>query len=539
MTGRNPAVAGINLGHDGGAAVVTDNSMVAISEERLNRAKYSPGWQASLLYCLQAAGVTASDLDLVAVSGLGDHLPVPAATGIHHFGIDHVAPVDHHLAHAYSAYCLSGMDTATVLVADGAGNGGDTETWWAATPQGITRVGGNNRSRPRVGGIGAAYEAITNYLGWHEQEAGKTMALAAYGNPDALPGPLFDLDGTQVTGRLQSTHAAGAAALAAATGWDFGPSGSRGGDQRGTDAAAWLQAETTRVLCGLAAACTAATGLRNLCVAGGVALNCVSADAVRRQPGIGRYFAPPPASDRGQALGCALRAWHLLTGGMPRRPLAADSLGRPYDDADIELALRRDPRSGLVERRRVPYTWRKDSDIAAAAAQMIAAGKLVGWFQGGSELGPRALGQRSILADPRTPAAAQVLNDRIKHREPFRPFAPAILASRAGDWFDLDVPSSFMLLAPPVRPAKADTIAGVVHIDGTARVQTVDPEASPLLAAVIEEFGRITGVPAVLNTSFNDREPIVETPAHAVATFQDCDLDALCIGGYLAEKALR
>jgi carbamoyltransferase len=539
MTRKAPCVAGINIGHDGGAAIVTESGMVAISEERLNRARYSPGWQAALLYCLRAAGIRVTDLDLVAVSGLGTSPPTAAATGLHHLGIDsaRVMPVDHHLAHAYSAYCLSGHREATILVVDGAGNNGDTETWYAATPEGITRGGGNDRNRPRCRGIGAAYEAFTNYLGWHEQEAGKTMALASYGDPGAFPEPLFDITGTQVTSRLLHTHARGAADLAATSGWDFGPPGSRGGDQRGTNAAGYVQAQVTQALCQLAEACVTATGMPDLCLAGGVALNCVAADAIRRLPAIGGYFAPPPASDRGQALGCALYAWHQATGQVPLRPLAADEFGRAYTDAEIEQALRRDPGSGLAERHRVPYTWHRESGIAATAAQMIAAGKLIGWFQGGSELGPRALGQRSILADPRTTQSAETLNARIKHREPFRPFAPAILASHAGQWFDLDVPSPFMLLAPPARPAAAGRIAAVIHVDGTARVQTVDPAASPRLAAVLEEFLALTGVPAVLNTSFNDREPIVETPAHALATFQDCDVDALCIGDYLAEKA--
>jgi carbamoyltransferase len=538
VTARLPCVAGINLGHDGGAAIVTADGMVAVSEERLNRTRYSPGWQAALLYCLRAADVQAADIDLVAVSGIGDSPPEPGEPGLHHLGIDlaRVLPVDHHLAHAYSAYCLSGLSEATVLVVDGAGNNGDTETWYAATPQEITRTGSNSGSRPRSGGIGATYEAFTNYLGWHEQEAGKTMALAAYGDPDAYPAPLFDAAGATPTGRLRYTHERGVADLVGTTGWDFGPPGSQGSDPRGADAAAYLQAQTTHALCQLAEGCTASTGLPDLCFAGGVALNCVAADQVRRLPAVRGYFAPPPASDRGQALGCALYAWHQLTGELPRRPLAADSLGRPYTDAEIEQALRRDPRSGLVERRRARYTWRRESDITATAAQMIAAGKLIGWFQGGSELGPRALGQRSILADPRTTESASTLNARIKHREPFRPFAPAILASHADQWFDLDVPSPYMLLAPPARPGRASEIAAVVHVDGTARVQTVGSSAAPRLAALLEGFLQITGVPAVLNTSFNDREPIVETPAHALATFQDCDLDALCIGDYLAEK---
>ncbi|MET8955695.1 carbamoyltransferase C-terminal domain-containing protein [Streptomyces sp. NPDC004393] len=186
--------------------------------------------------------------------------------------------------------------------------------------------------------------------------------------------------------------------------------------------------------------------------------------------------------------------------------MSSDYFGRDYTSEEIEQALRRDPRSGLVERRRTPFTWRRESDIVRTAAQMIADGKIIGWFQGGSELGPRALGARSILAD------------------------------YASTWFDLDVTSPFMLLAPPVRPDHANKIAGVVHVDGTARVQTVDPAAAPAYGALIEDLHQLTGVPVVLNTSFNDRDPIVETPAHALATLQACDLDVACVGEYLVES---
>ncbi|WTW91905.1 hypothetical protein OG216_00210 [Streptomycetaceae bacterium NBC_01309] len=248
-------------------------------------------------------------------------------------------------------------------------------------------------------------------------------------------------------------------------------------------------------------------------------------------------FVPPAASDRGQALGCALAAWHRLTGHMPHRPLADDYFGRTYTDTEIEQALRRDPRSGLVERRRTPFTWRRESDIADTAAQLITAGNLIGWFQGCSELGPRALGNRSILADPRSTAASDALNHRIKHREPFRPFAPAVLADHAPGWFDLDVPSPFMLLAPTVRPEQRHRIPGVVHADGTARVQTVADHDNPAFAALLRRVHHRTGVPVVLNTSFNDCEPIVETPAHALATFQASGLDALCIGDYLVQRS--
>ncbi|MEH0420518.1 carbamoyltransferase family protein [Streptomyces sp. B21-083] len=539
MSRTSPCVVGINLGHDGGAALITGTVMVAIGEERLNRTRYSPGWEASLLYCLRAAGLTLADVDLVAVSGIGRTPPTRAETGLMHLGIDRsrIVPVDHHLSHAYTAYCLSPYDTATVLVVDGGGNNNDTETYYRATPDGIERLGSNQPTRPRAAGIGATYEAFTNWFGWHEQEAGKTMALASYGEPDPHLAPLFDVVDTCVHGRLTRTHAPGIADLADRTGFDFGPYTSLGDHPLAANAAAYVQRETERALCTLAEQTIAATGLGNLCFAGGVALNCVAADKLRRLDTVTGYFAPPAASDRGQALGCALYAFHRLTGDLPKRPLTSDCFGCDYTDTEIEQALHRDPRSGLVERHRTPFTWRRESDIAHTAAQMIADGKIIGWFQGGSELGPRALGARSILADPRTRDSADALNHRIKHREPFRPFAPAVLADHASAWFDLEVPSPFMLLAPPVRPGHADKIAAVVHVDGTARVQTVDPATAPAYGALIEHFHQLTGVPIVLNTSFNDREPIVETPAHALATLQACDLDAACIGPYLVERS--
>ncbi|MFG2041321.1 carbamoyltransferase [Dactylosporangium sp. NPDC048998] len=537
MTPEEPCVIGINFGHDGGAALLTPTTMVAIGEERLNRSRYSPGWQASLLYCLRAAGRQLSDVDLFVASNYGPQITV-AETGLSALGVEdsRVTVVDHHLSHAYTAFCLSDFAQATVVVADGGGNNTDTETYYAATPDGITRLGGNDAARPRAGSLGATYEAFTEYLGWNFQEAGKTMALASFGDPTVHRGTLFDVAGGRVTGRLEQTHARGVVAYARANGFDFGPLGSLGHDQRGIDAAAHLQEQLQIALVALVEQHIAETGLSDVCIAGGVGLNCVANDVVRRLPAVTGLFVPPAASDRGQALGNALYGLHRLTGQLPRPEFRSDSLGRSYTDEEIRLALRRDPRSGLVERRFTPFRWRRESDIAACAAQLIADGRLIGWFTGGSELGPRALGYRSMLADPRTVASRDALNDRIKHREPFRPFAPAVLAGRASEWFELDVPSPFMLLAPNVRPECRDAIPGVVHIDGTARVQTVDPAVAPQFGSLIEHFEKITGVPVVLNTSFNDREPIVETPADALATFEASDLDALCLGDYLVEK---
>lgn len=543
MRRTGPFVCGINTGHDGGAAIVTPEDVVAIGEERLNRTRYSPGWQASLLYCLRALDLCIDDVDLFAVSGIGLHEPEPGSVGLHRLGTDRarIAPVDHHLAHAYTAFCLSDFDEAAVLVVDGAGNNGDTETYYHAGTDGIIRLGGNHPERPRAGGIGATYEAFTNYIGWHEQEAGKTMALAAYGDPTAFAEPLFELRGDQVHGRLRKTHALGVAELANRMGRDFGEPDSLGLTPESRDTAAYVQGQTEQIMIRLTDEILARTRATNVCLAGGVALNCVVNEKLRRRTSLTGLltglFVPPPASDRGQALGAALVGFHRLTGDMPRRPLRDDAFGRTYSDAEIRQALNRDPRAGLFERRRTPFAWRRESDIAKTAAEMIANGLLVGWFDGASELGPRALGHRSILADPRTPLSKKALNERIKHREPFRPFAPAVAEEYLSRWFDLDVPSPHMLLAPRVKPHARELLPAVTHVDGTARVQSVDATVQPGLAAVLDGFHRLTGVPLVLNTSLNDREPIVETPAHALATFQATGLDALCMGDYLVEHA--
>lgn len=513
--------------------------MVAIGEERLNRTRYSPGFEASLLYCLRAAGLTLADVDLVAVSGLGRTPPTRTETGLAHLGIDRerILPVDHHLSHAYTAYCLSSCETATVLVVDGGGNNNDTETYYAATPDGIERLGGNPPTRPRAAGIGATYEAFTNHFGWHEQEAGKTMALASYGDPGLYLAPLFDVVDTQVHGRLTRTHAPGVADLARRTGFDFGPYGSLGQGDLAANAAAYVQDQTERAYAysprtrsprPACPTCASPVGSPSTASQPTRSAACLGSEGISPRP-------PHPTAARPSAARSTPGTASPATS--PKRPLNSDYFGRDYSSEEIEQALHRDPRSGLVERRRTPFTWRRESDIARTAAQMIAEGKIIGWFQGGSELGPRALGARSILADPRTCNSSDALNERIKHREPFRPFAPAVLADHASTWFDLDVPSPFMLLAPPVRPDHADKIAGVVHIDDTARVQTVDPAVAPAYGSLIEHFYQLTGVPVVLNTSSNDREPIVETPAHALTTFQACDLDAACIGECLVERS--
>lgn len=532
---------GLNTDHDGGCAIVRGTSVVvAIAEERLNRTRYSPGWHAALAYCLEAANVRLPDVDIVVFSCVGPRLDDAYTGGLERLGLapERIATVDHHLSHAYSAYCLSGFDDALVVVADGAGNDNETESYFLADTQAVHRIGGNDPARPHAGGIGPTYDAVTNFVGFHEWEAGKTMALAAYGDPHAIGVPLFDMDGPQVEGRLEATHERGLLDFAARCGIALGEP-HQADSRRAMDLAAWVQAEAERALAHVVTEAVAATGARRVCLAGGVALNCVANTVVRRELGPQvEFFVPAPASDRGQALGNALYGIHYLTGAVPCPRLGRDAFGRTYTDDDILLALRRHPRSGLIERHpRRGFTFSREADPATAAAQLITAGGLVAYFDGGSELGARALGQRSILADPRDPGIRDRLNQQVKHREWFRPFAPAVLDEHREDWFDgLGQPSPFMLFAVPVSGDRRDAVPAVTHVDGTARVQTVDAEAHPAFHKLIQRFADITGVPVVLNTSFNDREPIVETPAHAVATFASTDLDALVIGDYVAVK---
>lgn len=537
MSSDWPIAIGLNLGHDGGCAVICGDRITAVAEERLNRTRYSPGWHAALAYCLEATRVRLQDTGIVVFSCVGPRLPEGFTGGLDLFGFpaERIETVDHHLSHAYNSFCLSGFDEALVVVADGAGNDDQTESYFRADKHEVSRVGGNRSGRSRAAGIGATYEAITNFIGFHEQEAGKTMALAAFGDPNAFEVPLFDLCGTRVEGRLSSTHERGLIDFAHRAGLKLGEPHPID-DQMPRNLAAWVQSETERVLRAVVSELVSEHGISQLCLAGGVAMNCVANSAVRAATGA-HMFVPPASSDRGQALGNALYGIHRLTGAVPRLRLGRDAFGREYRDEEIRLALRRHPYSGLTERHpRSAYSWRQESNPALVAAQMIADGLCIGWFDGPSELGARALGQRSILADPRNARTKDTLNRQIKHREWFRPFAPAVLAENQDKWFETAEPSHYMLYAVQTRPDRRDRLAAVTHVDGTARLQTVDPRLQPTFHKLISDFYAITGVPAVLNTSFNDREPIVETPAHAVSTFSGTDLDALVIGNYVAVK---
>jgi carbamoyltransferase len=269
------------------------------------------------------------------------------------------------------------------------------------------------------------------------------------------------------------------------------------------------------------------TGLRSLCLAGGVALNAVANGRIRPETGFDELFVQPATSDAGSAVGAAYYVWNQELRGPKSFVMHHAYTGPEYDDDELSAAIR----DAGLEATRVD-----DDALFPAVAERIAAGDVVGWFQGRMEFGPRALGHRSIVADPRSRDMKEILNARIKHREPFRPFGASILTEATGEWFEQDYPSPFMLLVYKTRADKRKLIPAVNHVDDTGRVQTVERDVDPRYYSLIEEFGRQTGVPILLNTSFNENEPIVMTPAEALDTFQKTHMDMLVLGNYVLRR---
>lgn len=533
-------VVGVNEGHDGGAAILVDGVIkCAISEERLNRKKYSPGYLNSLFYCLNATNLKIKDISLVVFSSYHKRLPAGYQGELKPLGIssEKFITIDHHLSHAFGAYFLSPFDDALVLVIDGQGNENDTESYYIGEGQKLEKIGGNSPKRIPAKGIGRTYEAFTNFLGWIDQEAGKTMALAGYGDCSSFKIPLFELKNTEVVGSLDYKYEKGVIKFAKKHSLDFGPPYSKGTHPKSADVAAYIQRELERILLELVSELVRKTGKKKLCIAGGVALNCAANGNLLKSGAVEDIFVLPASSDRGQCIGNALYGFYKLEGYIPKNPLRNDYFGREYSGEEIISVLSRE--KGYIEKH-IPtfcsFQFEKQENIAKVVAQLLAEGKIVGWFQGGSELGPRALGHRSILCDPRKLELKDMLNQKVKHREIFRPFAPSCLLEKTSEFFGCDKPFPYMLFAIPVKSDKKNKIPAVVHVDETSRIQTVTREDNDIFYEVIKEFYNLTGIPMVLNTSFNSQEPIVETPENALSTFLKTEIDYLAIGDYLVWK---
>jgi carbamoyltransferase len=305
-------------------------------------------------------------------------------------------------------------------------------------------------------------------------------------------------------------------------------------NQHYADIAASIQRVTEEVLLTMAKHLARETGLRHLCMAGGVALNSVANGRILRETSFEEIYVHPAAGDGGGAVGAALYAYHMVLGKPRQFVMRHAAWGQEYSSGEIASFLRS---------QNIPHIAHDSEDaLLARVITLLQEEKVVGWFQGRFEWGPRALGHRSILADPRNPGMKDIVNTKIKFREPFRPFAPSVPMSAAADFFDLPqpgrhFPARFMLYVVPVKPGKEAVLPAITHVDGSARLQTVDPDVSPLYHRLIEAFGQATGIPVVLNTSFNLKgEPIVNTPAEALSTFARSGMDALVLGQHIIEK---
>ncbi len=544
--------------HESACCLLARGELVAAAaEERFSRVKHDPRLPVEAFrFCLAAGGLTVADLDAVAyyespTLKLARQLWAgpPAGADPDRARLDPRGPerairerlgydgpiltFEHHLSHAASAFYFSGFPEAAVLTVDGVGE-------WATTTYG-RGSGGDLELFEEVRfphSLGLLYSAVTAYLGFAVNDGEyKVMGLAPYGEPRfadevrrlVRPGPAgqFTLDLEYfgfLGGRRMFSERMGQLL--------GGPPRQPGGeiDQRHRDVARSLQLVFEELLLDKVCYLHRRTGAEGLCLAGGCALNCVANGRIWREGPFRRLFVQPAAGDAGGCLGAAALAHRQLTGEPPPcQPLAHVHLGprfRPEEVAAL-LAAADLPARDLRGR---------PEELVAEVVDRLAAGKVVGWFHGAMEFGPRALGARSILADPRDPEMRQRLNRQVKKREAFRPFAPSVLAAHAGAHFDLDHPSPFMLETCPVR-SDLD-LPGITHVDGSARPQTVDPAVSPRYAALLAAFHRRTGCPVLVNTSFNlGGEPIVCAPVDALFSFARSGLDSLVLEDFLLDRA--
>jgi carbamoyltransferase len=544
-------ILGINsVYHDSAAALLVDGKLVvAVEEERFNRIKYgklsnvdNPHQlpERAIRFCLNYAGLTAGDIDHVAYSfdpqlrrkrfrpewwvdprfeevfllrlgqvrGVADELLGRPLRQRFHF-------VPHHLAHAASAYYPSGFDRAAILVVDGIGEAAGT-TLWKGVGTRIQPV--ETFDYPHT--LGFVWEIICDYLGFSIYDASKLMGLAAYGNPQVFRPAFQEILHVGKQDYAVDPEAIGfQSAKSSRIESLLGPPRELDLLPRHADIAASLQEATNAAVMALVRRLKRKVPFDKLCFAGGVALNCVTNNLVRQSGDFSDLFIPSAPHDAGTAIGAAFAVHCAGQKTPPERGNSTPYLGPAFTRREILAAVKS---AGLTPRR--------SKSPARDAADMVADGKIVAWFQGRMEFGPRALGNRSLLADPRRPDMRNILNQMVKHREDFRPFAPSVLAEHADEWFEVGAHSrshEFMLFACGVKPGRRDQIPAVLHHDGSARVQLVRRQSNPRFHELISCFFARTGVPLVVNTSFNDSEPIVCTPTDAIVTFRKSGIDAL------------
>ncbi len=578
-------ILGINAYHGGASAtLIRDGVLIAAAEEeRFNRTKYWAGFPVQAIrFVLSEAGITAADLDHIGISRdpkanlmeaalyffarrptlnmVRDRLSNSMKVGslkaefAKNMGLEGVTlkaqyhNVEHHRAHMASAFFVSPYDEAAILSVDGAGDF-VTTMWGYGKGNQITVQ--DEIKFPHS--LGIFYNAVTQWLGFPKYgDEGKVMGLAPYGTPRYMDEMRkivrVQRDGTFELDLDYFVHHADGANMT----WEggeptigtlyspkmielFGEARVPRTEitQHQMDVAASLQAMLEEAEMALVKRVQQQTGSKTLTMAGGVALNSAFNGKILPNTPFEDIHIHPAAGDAGTSLGVCYFIYHQVL-GMPRDPKAG--VGYQLRNAYTGTHYSDDVIRAELDAQSLTYQVLDDQALVTRAAELIAGGNVVGWYQGRMEWGPRALGNRSILADPRRTDMKDILNARIKHREKFRPFAPSILLERTAEYFDQSYPDPFMIKVYGVLPEKQAEIPAVTHVDGTGRLQTVDQAESPLYWALINAFGERTGTPVVLNTSFNENEPIVSTPAEAVDCFMRTKMDALVIGHHVITK---
>lgn len=551
--------------HDAGIALLEDGvPALVIEEERLNRQKHTSDFPTlALTEAFDAAGRKIADIDVITTpwdmgrlrrtvfNAVVGRMPaslsllLPSAQTTQDRGIvllnfwlryslkrqfrgqrlPEIINVGHHESHA-AIFFASPFEEASILVIDGYGDDAATSTF----------TGAGNRVERRWHGrffdsIGMIYTLVTRFLGFHPFEEGTVMALAAYGDATYVAA-MRDIVRLESEGRFSInmdyfSHDMYGMLRPFKPRFIEAFGSPRARDEALTDrhraVARALQAVTEDVVLHVARHLAATYPSRNLVLTGGVALNCVANARILRDTDFRRIWVPPCASDTGAPLGSALWHHHQTLGNPRVFEMTHAFYGSDYGPDKARRALLA---AGLA------YEELEEAELLRRVARDLADNRIVGWFQGRFEMGPRALGNRSILASPLQRDIREVINARIKHREPFRPFAPAVLAEHAADYFEISQPDPFMTLAPRVKPDKVDVIPAAVHVDGTGRIQTVERASNPRYYGVIEEFMKLTGVPVILNTSFNKQEPIVARPEEAISCFLRTEMDTLVLGNF-------
>lgn len=549
--------------HDSAVCLIKDGVVVAaVQEERFTRVKNTSDFPRNAInYCIQAGDITFSDIDYVAFyekpylkfsrvifdhifsfpfsyknfiqntpQWLQDRLILPLILKKEMGYEGKTVFIKHHLAHASSSYLVSPFEEAAIIVADGVGEYATTSYGYARNNE-ITIL----KEIHYPDSLGLIYSTLTAFLGFKVNSGeGTTMALASFGNPIYLDKfyEIIDVkeDGSFHLNTKYFGFNKGKSMYSKSFIKLFGQPRKKGTEyeQIHKDIAASLQLFIEQTLIKIANNIQRETGMTNLCVAGGVFLNCVANQKILEQTAFKNIFIQPGAGDAGSCIGAAMYLHNCILKNPRNYVMTHAYLGPEYSNEEIKR---------IVHNKNLKFTEYTEDELLPKVADLIHNMKTVGWLQGRLEFGPRALGNRSILANATNAESVKILNDRIKHREWFRPFAPIVPEERANEYFEMLNMSPFMLLAPKVKEHTRTLLPAITHIDDTARVQTVIKEHNPRLHKLLLEYEKLSGVPVIINTSFNlQAEPIVNKPEEAINDFLKCEMDALVLGNILIEK---